>query len=93
MAIFEIGETVICTITVKNADGTLTEPSTSMKIEVGLLPSVADVVSSTNMEKDSTGLYHYDFQSSGEAYGNYIITYTATDGTRITIQEDTLSLE
>ena len=94
MISFEIGETVICSITVRDSDGDLQDAATSMNIVIDcLIPSYsADIVSSTSMGKDSTGTYHYDFASASNEAGQYRIIYTATDGTRITIHLDTFDL-
>ena len=91
---FDVGETVICTIEIRDADGTLTNPATSTKIVINQLsPSVAIIVASTAMSEDSTGKWHYDFASAGNARGGYEAEYTATDGTRITIEIDGFILE
>ena len=94
MANFEVGETVICSITTKDKNGALQDAATSMNIVIDRLSPnyLADIISSTAMTKDSTGTYHYDFASASKAEGKYKITYTATDGTRITKQTDTFDL-
>ena len=93
MANFDTGETVICSITVKDASGDLQDAATTMKIEIKVVaPIFSTIVSSTNMTNDSTGTYHYDYTSTGAARGDYEITYTATDGSRITKEVDTFSL-
>lgn len=89
---FNIGETVVCSITVLD-DGTLTDPATSMKIVIGRVNPSISQVTSTAMSKDSTGTYHYNAQTSGWHYGTYQVTYTATDGTSITIEKDMFNLE
>ena len=93
MADFDRGETVICSVTVKNASGTLQDPATSMNIVINrTYPNGAEVVASTAMTKDSIGTYHYDFATVGQVKGDYEAVYTATDGTRITIEKDTFTL-
>ena len=92
--IFQIGETVICSITVKDADGTLQDAATSMNILIEqITPQFLSFQTSTAMSNDSTGTYHYDLATSTAARGGYLITYTATDGARITIEPDTFTLE
>tara|TARA_Y100000310_G_scaffold304995_1_gene344705 strand:+ start:1055 stop:1351 length:297 start_codon:yes stop_codon:yes gene_type:complete len=93
--VFQIGEHVICSITVKDADGVLQDAATSMNIKINKLrPNYeGDVLSNRSMTKDSTGTYHYDFASAGEYPGDYQVVYTATDGSRITIQKDDFVLE
>lgn len=95
MAVFEIGETVICSVEVKNSAGTLVDPATSMKIGIDQTkPALASIIAdTTDMTKDSTGKYHYDFQSSSTTKGDYRVTYKATDGTRVTIEKETFTLE
>uniref|UniRef100_A0A6M3J8Y1 Uncharacterized protein n=1 Tax=viral metagenome TaxID=1070528 RepID=A0A6M3J8Y1_9ZZZZ len=95
MVSFDIGETIICSITVKDSAGALQDPATSMNIVINRVPPnyVANIVSSTAMTKDSTGTYHYDFASAGKDNGKYEAVYTATDGTRITIEKDTFELK
>ena len=92
---FTIGETVICSITVKDASGALQDPATSMKITVDQIkPSyTANKLAITDMAKDSTGTYHYDVSTSAFSQGTYKVIYTATDGTRVTIHTDSFELK
>jgi len=93
MADFNIGETVICSVEVKDDDGAYKDPSTSMKIMVSQTkPDTTIKVASTDMTKDSTGKYHYDVQTTKWGKGNYQVIYTATDSTRITIEKNTFEL-
>ena len=92
MAQFDAGETVICSCEVKNDEGTLIDPATSMTITI-YNPVYTKVINTVAMTKDSTGKYHYDFQSSGNMAGKYSIEYWATDGTRISIEDETFNLE
>ncbi len=94
MANFNLGETVICSVEVKNDAGTLVDPATSMMIKVTQInPQYAVKVTATAMTKDSAGKYHYDLQTSAYSAGNYEVEYTATDGTRIIVQKDSFRLE
>ncbi|MCK9524504.1 MAG: hypothetical protein M0R49_01060 [Limnochordia bacterium] len=93
MDTFDIGETVIASITVKNSSDTLVDPATSMKIEVIGPNTYVPVLAATAMTKDSTGTYHYDIQTSGYTKGTYTIHYISTDSTRITIQTEYFKLE
>lgn len=96
MANFNLGETVICSCVVKDSTGTLKDPATSMKIEIDKVTSAGTVmqivIAETAMTKDSTGTYHYDFTATTSGVGNYRAKYVATDGTRITISNDSFSL-
>ena len=79
------GETVICSVTVKNSSGTLVDPTTSMKITITHQNSTVEV-NEQAMTKDSTGTYHYDWATtSATTRGPYIIKYIATDGSRVSI--------
>ena len=79
------GETVICLATVKDSEGTLSDPSTSFEITI-INPEGIEVIADVAMLKDSTGEYHYDYNSSlSNSVGTYTAVYTATDGTRVSI--------
>jgi len=89
---FHVGETVICSIEVRDADGDLADPATSMKITITNNQNGIEVDAQA-MTKDSTGLYHYDWTSAATApLGVYYIIYTATDGTRVSIAKDSVEL-
>ena len=92
MAGFDIGETVICSVEVKNDAGTLVDPATSMTITItDKLGAVK--ANAVAMTKDAVGKYHYDAQTAGWIAGKCDVVYTATDGTRITIQRESFTLE
>ena len=78
MEIFESGETVTCSCTVKNGS-TLTDPDTSMKITI-VDPEGTTAVDGVAMTKDSTGTYHYDYTTS--KIGVFSIVYVAVNGTK-----------
>jgi len=78
MYVFENGETVICSCTVKNGS-TLTDPDTSMKITI-TDPDGTAAVDSKDMTKDSTGTYHYDYTVTKS--GIYTVLYVAVNGTK-----------
>jgi len=92
MSSFDIGETVICSLEVKDDNGDYKDPSTSMKITITDKFNVVKV-DSVDMTKDSTGKYHYDCQTTDYVDGKYDVKYVATDGTRITIQKEIFNLE
>lgn len=96
MAQFDSGETIVCSITVKDSAAALQDPATSMNIIIKHIGSngviLSTPITSTAMTKDSTGTYHYDAATSSLAVGTYRVIYTATDGTRITIVTDTFQL-
>ena len=92
MANFDIGETVIASCEVKDDDGAYKDPSTSMKITITDKFNAVKV-NNVDMAKDAIGKYHYDCQTTDYVDGKYIVTYVATDGTRITIQKESFNLE
>ena len=92
--LFQRAETVICSILVKNSADTLTDPATSMVIEITDPEGRYVVAAATAMTKDTTGTYHYDYTPASNAVlGVYRIRYTATDGTRVSIGLDDFVLE
>ena len=94
MATLDLGETIICSVEIRSDAGTLVDPATSVKIMIDRIkPNFANVVVATDMTKDSTGKYHYDYQTATAIAGEYEVTYTATDGTRITIEKDSFTLD
>ena len=89
---FHVGETVICSIEVRDADGNLADPSTSMKITITDNKNGTEV-NDQAMSKDGTGLYHYDWNTSADSIlGIYYVVYTATDGSRVSIKKDSVEL-
>ena len=94
MAKFDVGETAVCSIEVRDMDGVLKNPATSMTITI-TNPSGTKVVDTQSMgTPDSTGKYHYDYTSAESAIaGEYNVLYVATDGSRIAKQTDKFQLE
>jgi len=93
MALFEIGETIRCSIEIRDAAGTLVDPATSITITISN-PNGVEVVSAVAMTNDGVGLDHYDYTSALTVVaGEYIVLYIATDGAIITKQKDTFVLE
>ena len=91
---YDAGETIICSVEVKNDAGAYKDPATSMKVGITRsTPSFKSIIDWTAMSKDAVGKYHYDFQSAGCSVGTYVVSYKATDGTRITIETEDLELE
>ncbi len=86
---FEVGETVICTSTITDADGVATDPDTSINIVVErIYPTYASLVSSTAMTKSGVGVYYYDIATTSYIEGEYLVTVTATDSARVTKRQD-----
>ncbi len=88
---FDIGETVPFQCEVKRGESYI-DPATSMKITI-TDKHYAVKVDTVDMTKDATGKYHYDAQTVGWLDGKYEVKYTATDGTRITIEKEAFTLE
>ena len=93
MDTFQRGETVICSLQVKNSAGTLVNPDTSTKVTI-TDPNGSAVVGGTAMTNDSTGNYHYDYTSGGAAtLGVYSAKFEAIDSGRTTIAVDRFRVE
>jgi len=92
MDTFQIGEHVICSIVVKDAEGDGQDPVTSMKITITDSKGTVHVDDTAMTPDTGDGLYHYDFDSAGLRPGVYTIKYVAIDGARTTIEEDTFVL-
>ena len=88
---FHLGETVICSIII-DIDGVLTDPSTSTKITI--TDSQKNIkVNNQDMTKDSTGKYHYDWDTSSLSLtGIYAVFYKATHQSRVSIDKDPVEL-
>ena len=92
---FDVGETVICSVEIKDDTGAYKNPSNDThhtKIKVTDKNGVVKVAL-TEMTNDSVGKYHYDCQTAGYIDGKFKVEYEATDGTRITIEKQTFELE
>ncbi len=94
---FQKGGTIICSVEVSNSTGALVDPNsdyTHMKITIKD-DSGGTMVDNTAMTRDSTGLYHYDFQTNSASIkrGTFFVQYDATDGTRISSVKDTFRIE
>jgi len=93
MATYQRLETVVCSASISSNTGTAYSPATSTKITI-YDPTNTAVVSEQSMSEDSTGEFHYDYTSSASAVlGTYRVRVTATDNSRVTIKEDTFTLE
>lgn len=93
MAVFRKLATVILEIEVYNQSNQLVDPATSMKITVNNSSVNRIEVDSADMVKDSTGKYHYDFQTANAGRGDYGVTFIDTDGSRISCGDDRFTLE
>ena len=92
MVNFNIGETVICLIEIRDADRDYKSPSIPVRITI-TDKFRAVKVNDVAMTNDATGKYHYDCQTAGYIDGKYEIKYTAIDGTRIIIEKDEFTLK
>lgn len=93
---FQLGETVVVTHTVQKKVAGVWEdydPATSVNVSVYKDGTATPLISDAAMSKDSTGNYHYDFQTTGLTTGKYRARVTDTDGTRIVIRDGVFSLE
>lgn len=95
MNTFQVGDTVVVSHTVqKKVSNVWTDydPATSITVSVYDPTGTIDVTAAA-MTKDSTGYYHYDYQSAGKSVGTYRARVTDTDGTRITVKDGFFQLE
>lgn len=93
MATFQQTETVVCSLAVTDQDDVARDPATSMKIYIQD-PNGTNVVDGEAMTKDSTGNYHYDYTPDADTtLGQYEVEYVATNGTRVSAQQDSFVLE
>ena len=94
MAKFDLGETIICSVEVRNDAGTLIDPATSTKITITDSSNTIVVNNQSMGTPDAVGKYHYDYNPAVTGgLGKYSVKYIVTDGTRITIAKDTFELE
>lgn len=95
---FDIGETVICVLEVKNEAGRCQNLATPPTITI--LDATSNVqVDNAAMQLDNIdvqlatpGKYHYDYQTEGQSGGIYEVKYVVTDGSRITIKKESFIL-
>ena len=93
MASFELLETIICSIEIRDSSSVLVDPATSIEIQIQTQKEGTEVVAEVAMTNDSTGKYHFDYSTTGsEALGGYRVRYKLTDGARITIEDDFFEL-
>ena len=86
---FDLGETVICSVEIRNESGVLVDP-TLITITISDSGN-AKVVDAQVMTKDGVGKYHWDYIPTVKI-GTYIIKYVATDGSRFSIQKDNFTV-
>jgi hypothetical protein len=92
---FYTGETLIFSAEVRRkSDNGLFDPiSVKITISSARLKASDKVVIKIDgqpMTKSSVGIYSYDWNS--DQTGSYNVTYTALDGTRVTIMKDTFKI-
>lgn len=93
MAMFQRGETIICSLTVRDSDGDLYDPDASVKITITDGRGIAQV-NLVDMTNDSVGQYHYDFNSAAAHHaGRYRIRCRCVDCGRTTIVDLWFELE
>jgi len=93
MTKYQRGETVVCSLTVRDTSGDLADPDTSIQVRITDGRGVV-LVPFTDMTNDSTGRYHYDFGSTAaHAVGLYAIRYRTVNAGRTTIIDEYFELE
>lgn len=86
---FDIGEHVVCSVTTRQND-TLVEVTPRL-ITIYKPDGTVDINSAT-LSRDGTGLYHYDFDSTGRVAGYYRVKVTLTFVDRVTIKQGGFTL-
>lgn len=93
MISFYFGETVIIELEVRNPKtNELFNPATFVRLSVYDDPNGA-CVDNADMTRDSTGLFHYDFNCAPGCNGEHIVIVTIKDGTRTTIETASFVIE
>ena len=93
MQVFQQGETVSHSVTVKNASGPKFDPDTSIRISVTDSAGTA-VVTNVDMIKDAMGEYHYDYNlPTNAALGVWRVTETVVHSGRTTIIRELFRVE
>ena len=92
MKTFQLGETVICSLEIKNTAGNYVVPDTSVTISIWLLNDSIRIVNDAAMTPDAVGKYHYDYTATG-TIGRHAIRFKAVDAGRTTIKEDEFILQ
>jgi hypothetical protein len=95
--IFQTGESVILSVEIMDNAGSAYVDPTSITVTIknpaGSF-AVGGTAGGTPMAKDSTGHFHYDFNSTTSSpVGKWTVTYEATTGTRIVKKKDSFHLE
>jgi len=91
MSVDITGETARCSISVKDANGALAAPSTSMKVTI-YDPHKNVVVNDQAMTPGVTGKYHYDYTIAAGP-GEYIVLYVSTDAAGISKHADKFNVK
>ncbi len=92
---FQVGETVVCSHNTQKKTANVWadySPATSIVISI-FTPAGVEDITGTAMTNDSTGNYHYDYQSAGKSAGVYRARTADTDSTRITKKDGYFELE
>lgn len=93
MAIYQRGESVVCSLKTRNSSGDLVNPDTTIQITI-TDGRRRNLVTGADMINDGTGLYHFDFNSTlAHPIGRYRIRYVTIDAARTTITDEFFELE
>ena len=91
MANYYSGETVTFSVLItRQSDGTAYDPSS---INISIIANRSNntpIVDSQAMTKSAVGSYYYDWVADNP--GMYYIIYTATDGSKVSIQKDAINI-
>jgi len=89
---YKRGNCIRLNVTIKDADGALYDPVTSVKVT--LTSDGTDYLSAQDMTKISTGVYYYDWQTDGDdATGIYNMKITSVDSSKTVVTENNCAFE
>lgn len=92
MIYFDIGEHVVISVEVKLAGVLQNADATYPKVTI-YDPDEDEDVAATAMDNDGTGLYHYDYATTGKAAGVYRAKILSVYASRNSIINGVFSLE
>ena len=85
---YQRGSTVRLKVNIYDASGALYDPDTSVKVSV-TDPDGTEKLTATDMTKESTGKYYYDWQTASDyTIGAYKQKVTSVDGSKTSIEID-----
>ncbi len=89
---YKRGNCIRLKVTIKDADGALHDPSTSVKVT--LTNAGVEYLTAQDMTKASTGVYYYDWQTDEtDAVGVYNMKVVSVDSSKTVVTEDNCAFD